>query len=106
MYRNRILDWHFRVCFSLICLSGFVYRLVLVSLQHVAILLSGVFGFLPKFASNGVIFVVALGVILRVLINSATSEASLYGLLRLSIFITESLDFSVLISRSTIPMDR
>ena len=72
----------------------------------VAILLSGVFGYLPKCASNGVVFVVALGVTLRVLINSATSDASLYGLLRLSIFITESLDFSVLISRSTIPMDR
>ena len=72
----------------------------------VAILLSGVFGFLPKCASNGVIFVVALGVILGVLISSATSEASFYGMLRLSIFITESLDFSVLISRSTIPMDR
>ena len=35
----------------------------------VAILLNGVFGFLPKCAWNGVIFVVALGVTLRVLIS-------------------------------------
>ena len=72
----------------------------------VAILLNGVFGFLPKCASNGVISVVAFGVILRVLISSATSDASLYGVFQLWIFITESLGFSVLISRSTIPMDR
>ena len=32
-------------------------------------LLNGVFGFLPKLASNGVIFVVVFGVILRVLLN-------------------------------------
>ena len=63
------------------------------------------FGFLLKCASNRLILVVAFGVILRVLISSATSDASLYGLLRLSVFITESLDFSVLISHSTIPMD-
>ena len=75
-------------------------------LGDVAILPSGVFGFLPNCASNGVTLVVAFGVILKVLISSATSDASLYGLFRLSIFITESLDFSVPINRSSIPMDR
>ena len=62
--------------------------------------------FLPKCASNGVNLVEAFGVNLRVLISSVTSDASLCGMFRLPIFITESLDFSVLISRYTIPMDR
>ena len=75
-------------------------------LGEVDILLNGVFGFLPKCASNGVNLVVALGVNLRILISSVTSDASLCGMFRLPIFITESLDFSVLISRYTIPMDR
>ena len=75
-------------------------------LGDVAILLNGVFGFLPKCASNGVNLIVVFGVILRFLISSVTSDASLYGMFRLSSFITESLDFSVLISRYTIPMDR
>ena len=39
----------------------------------------GVFGFLPICASKGEFFVTQCGVILSVLIISATSEANLYG---------------------------
>ena len=69
----------------------------------VVMLLNGVFNLRPNCASNGGIFVVAFGVILRVLISSATSEASLCGTFLLSIFIIDNRDLSVLINRSTIP---
>ena len=74
------------------------------SFGDVLIFVNGVLGRRPNWASNGVIFVVALGVIRSVLISSAKSDASLYGLLFLSIFMMASLDFRVLISRSTIPI--
>ena len=49
------------------------------SFGDVLIFVKSVLGRRPKWASNGVIFVVALGVIRSVLISSATSDASLYG---------------------------
>ena len=51
-------------------------------------------------------FVVACGVIRSVLINSATSDANLYGELFLSIFIKERRVFKILISLSTMPIER
>ena len=51
------------------------------SFGDVLILVSGVLGRRPNWASNGVIFAVALGVRRSVLISSATSDASLYGVL-------------------------
>ena len=68
-------------------------------------LLSDVLAFLPKCASKGVIFKVAIGVTRCVLIRSATSDASLYGLFVLWIFIIASLIFKILVSLSTIPID-
>ena len=73
------------------------------SFGNVLILVSGVLG-RPNWASNGVIFVAAVGVMQSVLISSATSDASFYGVFFLSIFIIANLDFRVLISRSTIPI--
>ena len=66
----------------------------------VAIIDSGVFGFLPICASKGEIFVTPCGVILSVFIISATlsvfiisatSEANLYGVIDWSIFIAANL---------------
>ena len=47
--------------------------------RFVAMFEDGVFGFLPICASKGEIFVTPCGVILSVLINSASSEANLRG---------------------------
>ena len=48
----------------------------------------GVFGFLPMCASKGEIFVTPCGVMRKVFIISATSEANLYGVFAGSILIT------------------
>ena len=53
------------------------------------------FSFLPMFASNCRILVTSCCVISSVLFISATSEASLYGVLFLSALITRYLRFSV-----------
>ena len=52
---------------------------------------SGVFGFLPICTSKGETFMTLCGVILCVFIISATSEANLYDVFDLSIFITANL---------------
>ena len=64
----------------------------------------GVFGFRLICASNGETLVTPCGVILNDLIILATSEASLYGVFVLSIFITASLRFNVCIILSTNPI--
>ena len=55
------------------------------------------FGVRPMWASNGEIFVTLCGVILSVLIISATSEASFYGVFVLSVLMTANLRFKVCI---------
>ena len=55
----------------------------------------GLFGFLPICASKGEVFVTPCGVIPKVFIISATSEARLYGVFVWSFFITASQRFNV-----------
>ena len=69
-----------------------------------AIFDSGVFGFLSRCASKEKIYVTPCGVILSVLIISATSEGNLYGVFDWSIFITGNLRFIVWIIPSTTPI--
>ena len=64
----------------------------------------GVFGVRPMWASNGEIFVTPCGVILSVLIISATSESSFYGVFVLSILMTANLRFKVCIIFPTTPI--
>ena len=64
----------------------------------------GVFGLRPMWASNGEIFVTLCGVILSVLRISATSDASLYDVIVLSILMTADLRFKVYIILSTTPI--
>ena len=71
----------------------------------VATLDKGVFfGFLPKSASNGEIFVTPCGVFRKVFFILATSDASLYGVLDSFILIIPSLRFNVCIILTTTPM--
>ena len=69
----------------------------------VAMFDKGVFGLRHMWASYGEIFVTLCGVILNVLIILATSDASLYGVFVLLIFMTASLHFKVCIILSTTP---
>ena len=64
----------------------------------------GVFGLRPMWASNGEISVTLCGVIINVLIISATADASWYGVFVLSIFMTASLRFIVCIILFTTPI--
>ena len=70
----------------------------------VTILLVCVFGFLPKCASNGVIFVVVFGISFMFSIIADISLASVSFDQSLSTFIAASLLFMVCISLSTIPV--
>ena len=62
-----------------------------------------VFGLRPMWASNVEFFATLCGVILNVLIISATSDASLYGVIVLSIFVTAPLRFKF-VSSSLLPL--
>ena len=61
----------------------------------------GVFGVRHMWASKAEVFVTLCGVILSVLIVSATSDASLYGVFVLSILMTANLRFKMCIILST-----
>ena len=64
----------------------------------------GVFGFLPMCASKCENFVTPCGVLRKVFIISAPSEASLHGVFAGSFLITTSCRFNVCIILSTTPI--
>ena len=86
------------------CFASTQFRLI--GVLFVPMFDKGVLGLRPKCAPKGEIFVTPCGVIRKVHIISATSEARRYGVFVLSILITASLRLSVCIFRSAIPIAR